>query len=98
MSDVVRVRLLAGRTGVGRAGDVVEYSRGDAERYVSLGVAQYVVDAVQVEAAPDATPAPPSPPVDESPDDPGEAPTDGDMDADDENPYEKRPLKRRRRR
>lgn len=99
-AEKVQVRLLAGRTGIGKRGDVVEYSREDAERYVSLGVAAYLgcdpsepakaADAEQLAEAdePVADDSGSGGAADESPDDENE----------DAEPYKKRPLKQRRRR
>lgn len=102
-AETVQVRLLAGRTGIGKRGDVVEYSREDAERYVSLGVAAYLgresddpsepakaADAEQLAEADE-------PVADDSGSD-GAADESPDEENEDAEPYKKRPLKQRRRR
>jgi hypothetical protein len=96
-SEMIQVRLIAGRTGVGRRGDVVQYSPEDAERYVSLGVAEYV--AAGGESGPAETAAPTQPADD------GEAIAEIEAEASDEpqrvaepEPYKRKPLRQKRRR
>lgn len=99
--ETVTVRLLAGRTGVGRRGDIVEYPPDEAMKYQALGVVRIIGDA-ETDSAPSEPTKEASEPTgtDGDPDEPDD-PTDAiepEPDETEGSAYEKRPLRQKRRR